>query len=47
MGPEKLVKSPQTQPQSEEEYSIANEKISLELILSDWNKEQEQVSQRN
>ena len=28
----------------EEEYSIANEKISLELILSDWNKEQEQVS---
>ena len=33
----------QSQPQSEE-YSIANEKISLELILSDWNKEQEQVS---
>jgi hypothetical protein len=34
----------QSQPQSEEEYSIANEKISLELILADWNKEQEQVS---
>src|ERR671911_325629 len=27
----------------EEEYSITNEKISLELILSDWNKELEQV----
>jgi hypothetical protein len=33
-----------TNGNDEEEYSIANEKISLELILSDWNKEQEQVS---
>jgi hypothetical protein len=36
-----LVKS-QSQKQSEE-YSIAYEKTSLELILSDWNLEQEQV----
>jgi hypothetical protein len=35
----------QTQPSdADEEYSIANEKISLELLMSDWNSEQAQVT---